>query len=55
MTAECYIKTTKTERQRLQQYIEARFGDTGRISQGAAVRMLAEEKLAEFDREQDDE
>lgn len=55
MSADCYIKTTQTERQKLQEYIEKRFGDTGRVSQGAAVRLLAEEKLAEFDGGQDDE
>lgn len=55
MSAECYIKTTQTERQKLQEYIEKRFGDTGRVSQGAAVRLLAEEKLAEFDGGHDDE
>lgn len=47
--ADCYIKTTETERQTLQQYIERRFGDTGRVSQGAAVRLLAEQALTEFD------
>lgn len=55
MSTDCYIKTTRTERQKLQEYIETRFGDTGRVSQGAAVRLLAEEKLEEFDGGRDDD
>jgi hypothetical protein len=55
MATDCYIKTTQTERQKLQEYIKARFGDTGRVSQGAAVRLLAEEKLTEFEQTRDDE
>lgn len=55
MTTDCYVKTTRTERQKLQEYIKTRFGDTVRVSQVAAVRLLAEEKLEEFDGGQDDD
>lgn len=38
-----YVKLTSDEKRALERAVERRFGDTGRISYGAAIRVFCEE------------
>jgi len=46
--ANAYITCSNEEREILHKYIKERYGSENRISDGAAVRLLAEQKLEEL-------